>query len=192
MASLHFSIPTAVVMCMEISGETCVLSAQHDCSAYYTWLMSTTSYLNLLLGGSFFFPTSSKWVFIMFFSWPVETCRSLFLHAECSEVHWAAQIRAWCVDGGLQSESGSVSGCRDPADSSPGKPQLSGVMLPVADNNNNHFTLQEEGVIADVPLIICSFFECILTLVEHMSGSGKVSFILSHKSMCIKQQCILF
>ena len=62
----------------------------------------------------FFLPTSSKWVFIMFFSRSVETCRSLFLHAECSEVHWAAQIRARCVDGGLQSESGSVSSCERP------------------------------------------------------------------------------
>lgn len=110
------------------------------------WLMSTTSYLNLLLSASFFLPTSSKWVFIMFFfSWPVETCRSLFLHAECSEVHWAAQIRARCVDSGLQSESGSVSGCRDPAGLSPGKPQLSGVILPVADNNNNILPCRRKG-----------------------------------------------
>lgn len=55
-------------------------------------------------------------------------------------VHWAAQIRPLCFDVGLLSESGSVCGCRDPAGSSPGKPQLSGVFLLIADNNS-HFPL---------------------------------------------------
>lgn len=53
----------------------------------------------------------------------------------CLEVHWAAQIRAWRVDVGLQGESDSVSGCRDPADSTTGKPQVSGahcLLLPTA------------------------------------------------------------
>lgn len=60
------------------------------------------------------------------FVFPLQTCRSLLLHAVCSGVHWAAQIRAWCVDVGSWRESGSVSGCRGPADLSPGKLKLPG------------------------------------------------------------------
>lgn len=65
--------------------------------------------------------------FLNFLLWfPAEASRSLQPHAACSEVHWAAQIWAQCVDVGLRSESGSVTGDKDPAGTSPDRPQFSG------------------------------------------------------------------
>lgn len=130
---------------------------------------STFPLTHLLLSLFLFLPTCSKWIsgnfFFFFFPFifgsPLETSRSLLLHAVCSEVQWAAQIRAQCVDVGSRSESGSVSGCRGPADSSPGKAQFSGInclLLTTATIFPLWHSLYKERTIADVSLILCFCF----------------------------------
>ncbi len=137
------------------------------------------------------------WFFSPFiFGFPIETCRSLLLHAVCSEVHWAAQIRARCVDVGLRTESGSASNCRDPAGSSPDKPQFSGVYCFLLTTT----VLFLCGVHCTTGKLISfdfMFFTCTKKSLWFyfldfsqlqpccMSQSEKALFILSHKSMSI-------